>query len=125
MAASSSNTAFPQKNLIIGSGPDADIQVRESSVERQHAEIYQQSSGRWMISDLGTASGTLVNDRRISLAALREGDVVTIGSKSLVWPKDFIQEQAPSASSPTPQVQEVQQAPQAQWLDYGDRKSVV
>lgn len=114
MAVSNPNTAFPRKNLIIGSAPDADIQVRESSVERQHAEIYRQSNGRWMISDLGTASGTLVNDRRISLAALRERDVVIIGSKSLVWPKDFIQVQAPSASSPTPQVQEVQQAPQAQ-----------
>lgn len=114
MAASSSNTAFPQKNLIIGSGPDADIQVRESSVERQHAEIYQQSSGRWMISDLGTASGTLVNGEGISMAVLREGDVVVIGSKSLVWPRDFIRVQAPSDPLPPPQVQEVQQAPQAQ-----------
>ena len=84
MAVSNPSTAFPRKNLIIGSGPDADIQVRESSVERQHAKIYRQSNGRWMISDLGTTSGTLVNGKGISMAALREGDVVTIGSKSLV-----------------------------------------
>lgn len=114
MAASSSNTAFPRKNLIIGSGPDADIQVRESSVERQHAEIYRQSSGRWMISDLGTASGTLVNGEGISMAVLREGDVVVIGSKSLVWPRDFIRMQAPSDSRPTSRGQEVQKVPQVQ-----------
>lgn len=102
MAASSSNTAFPRKNLIIGSGPDADIQVRESSVERQHAKIYRQSSGRWVISDLGTASGTLVNGRGISMAALREGDVVAIGGTSLVWPEGFTRIQVPHFSSPTP-----------------------
>lgn len=116
MAVSNPSTAFPRKNLIIGSGPDADIQVRESSVERQHAKIYRQSNGRWMISDLGTTSGTLVNGKGISMAALREGDVVTIGSKSLVWSKDFIRVQAPSDPLPPPQVQEVQQAPQAQRL---------
>lgn len=99
------STASPRRDLlIIGSDPDSDVQVLESGAEHHHAKIYRQSDGRWMISDLGTASGTLVNGKRISLAVLREKDVITIGRKSLAWPADFTRtpKRIPEPKAPPP-----------------------
>ena len=106
------STVFPRRDLTIGSDPDSDVQVLESGAEHRHAKIYRQSDGRWMISDLGTASGTLVNGKRISLAVLREKDVITIGRKSLVWPADFTRIRVADASSKVPQVPTPPQTPQ-------------
>ena len=106
------STVFPRRDLTIGSDPDSDVQVLESGAEHHHAEIYRQSNGRWMIADLGTALGTLVNGKRISLAALHEKDVITIGRKSLVWPADFTQIRVADASSQAPQVPVFPHAPQ-------------
>lgn len=107
------STASPRRDLlIIGSDPDSDVQVLESGVEHHHAKICRQSDGRWMISDLGTASGTLVNGKRITLAVLREKDVITIGRKSLVWPADFTRIRVADASNEVPQVPTPPQTPQ-------------
>jgi len=43
--------------LTIGSGPDADIHIRDPQCEPLHARVYPTEAG-WMVEDLGSASGT-------------------------------------------------------------------
>ena len=62
----------------IGRVPDNDIVVPHLSVSRHHAEL-RVTPGGYRIVDLGSHNGTFVNERRVTEAALAEGDTVGFG----------------------------------------------
>ncbi|MFT5466747.1 MAG: adenylate cyclase [Verrucomicrobiales bacterium] len=65
-------------HTVIGRSPEADIKVFSSRVSREHCMVRQQASGFWLY-DLGSANGTLLNDREISQPTqLKHGDVIAI-----------------------------------------------
>ncbi len=62
----------------IGRSENNDIQIAERHVSRQHA-IINFRDGVFMISDLGSANGTFVNDRRLTEPfPLAHGDVIRL-----------------------------------------------
>src|SRR5258706_988909 len=62
----------------IGRSPSNDISIPERHVSRQHAVINFRD-GVFMISDLGSANGTFVNDRRLTEPfPLAHGDVIRL-----------------------------------------------
>jgi len=71
---------------VLGSGPvrvgrmsDNDIVLDDEAVSRRHARIERRADG-WVVMDVGSRNGTLVNDRDISgVATLRHGDNLQIG----------------------------------------------
>jgi hypothetical protein len=70
--------------LTIGRDPQNDVVLHDGNVSRRHALI-KSSDGRLQIRDEGSANGTFVNGHRLNgPAALRAGDVITIGSEQLV-----------------------------------------
>lgn len=65
---------------VIGRLDTCDLPVDDKSVSREHARLSRLRDG-YVIEDLGSTNGTLVNGRRIDEAViLRAGDTVTIGS---------------------------------------------
>ena len=65
--------------VTIGRHPDNTVVVPEPQASRHHAEIAMQG-GRWVIQDLGSANGTLVNGEKIGGPhVLKDGDQVEIG----------------------------------------------
>jgi Protein of unknown function (DUF3662)/Inner membrane component of T3SS, cytoplasmic domain len=64
--------------VSLGRLPDCDILLADSGASRQHAEIRQQG-GEWVIADLGSTNGTMVNELTIGERALHDGDRITIG----------------------------------------------
>lgn len=69
--------------LTVGSAPDNDLVIDETSVSRVHA-VVQQLSGRWFIEDCGSRNGTSVNQRRLTgMVALESDDEVTLGRARL------------------------------------------
>ena len=68
--------------VIIGKGPDCDVQLRGWFVARQHARIYRTETG-WMVEDLG--GGVQLNGRKADLAGpLVEGtDRITLAGYEL------------------------------------------
>ncbi|WP_428267085.1 FHA domain-containing protein [Haliangium sp.] len=67
---------------VIGRRPGQDgIFILESSISREHAEIYfDDEASAWFIRDLGSKNGTLVNDDTISEpTSLSSGDAVFFG----------------------------------------------
>jgi ABC-type multidrug transport system ATPase subunit len=67
----------------IGRAPDCDIVLADPHVSRNHAELRWEERGGWQVRDLGSHNGTYVNGRRITVAPLREGDILSLGRRHL------------------------------------------
>ena len=68
--------------MTIGRLPDCDIVVSDPGASRQHAQI-RFDGERFVVADLGSTNGTLVNDVDARERPLEDGDRVTIGSTVL------------------------------------------
>ena len=66
-------------NTSIGRSPSNDIVLKETKVSRQHAAINLRG-GSYVIVDLKSSNGLLVNGRKVEEAVLNDGDELTIGS---------------------------------------------
>ena len=68
----------------IGRAPACEIPIDDKSVSRYHAQIVRER-GAFLIEDLGSTSGTLINGLPFgNIAALCERDVIQIGGCQLV-----------------------------------------
>ena len=68
----------------IGRGADNDIELDDITVSRQHCEITATEGGH-IVSDKGSLNGTYVNQRRVDVAELTQGDEVQVGKFRLVY----------------------------------------
>jgi pSer/pThr/pTyr-binding forkhead associated (FHA) protein len=63
----------------LGRAAHAELVVADSTVSAEHARILQVGS-EWVVSDLGSTNGTLVNEARVDgQARLTHGDVLALG----------------------------------------------
>jgi len=70
--------------LEIGRGPTCDISIPNRFVSTHHARIFAYD-GHWMLQDLGSTNGTLVNGEAVDApCALQAGDQVTIGDTEFI-----------------------------------------
>ncbi|HZF92957.1 DUF1707 and FHA domain-containing protein [Streptomyces sp.] len=66
-------------SLRIGRDPASGLRLTHETVSRIHAELSRQG-GMWILRDLGSTNGTVVNGRRvIGATVVREGDQVSFG----------------------------------------------
>ncbi len=73
--------------LAIGKAPNNNIVIDEKTVAPAHAEIgFVQ--GHYVLTDLGSKSGTRVNGVVVNQAPLRDGDLIQIGSLALRFQAD-------------------------------------
>lgn len=75
-------------NVRIGRHRDNDICIANHSVHRQHAVIFRDSNGAFVIRDLGTKNGVVVNNVRCSQTVLNDGDVIELGEVRLRYSVD-------------------------------------
>ncbi len=73
---------------ILGRGPEADVRVLDDLASRGHASIEHEWDagrrvGRFVLCDLGSTNGTLVNNRPVDRIELREGDKIQVGDTLL------------------------------------------
>ncbi len=66
---------------VVGTAPDCDVLVSDSSVSGRHAEFSAQA-GVFRVSDLGSTNGTFVNDKRVTQSDLVDGDTLRLGRTS-------------------------------------------
>lgn len=72
-----------QEIIKIGRLQTSDVRLEDDKVSRMHAVIEVAAPGEVYIIDLGSASGTLVNDEKINKRKLQTGDVIQIGNKRI------------------------------------------
>ncbi|MFM7362544.1 MAG: transglycosylase domain-containing protein, partial [Cyanobium sp.] len=71
-----------EERLRIGRAPLCELVVEAEGVSRVHAFVEKERPGDrdWRLEDFDSANGLFLADRRIRAVALRDGDVVTLGS---------------------------------------------
>jgi FhaA, N-terminal domain/FHA domain len=71
-----------QPEVTIGRLPECDVVVDDPGASRQHARV-RRTDGGFVLVDLGSTNGTLVNDVAIQEHVLENGDRITIGETIL------------------------------------------
>jgi hypothetical protein len=66
------------ERAVIGRLSGSEVEIEDPGASRRHAEIRRQGEN-FVVVDLGSTNGTLVNDNPISEATLEDGDRITIG----------------------------------------------
>ncbi len=66
------------RHTTIGRTPDNDVQIEADYISRHHAVMLLTADGT-VVEDLDSTNGVYVNGKRVSRAALNEGDLLTIG----------------------------------------------
>lgn len=68
--------------VTLGRLPESDVVVSDAGASRQHARIAN-ANGAFVLTDLGSTNGTLVNDEPVRERTLVDGDRITIGETVL------------------------------------------
>jgi pSer/pThr/pTyr-binding forkhead associated (FHA) protein len=74
--------ALAKPSVTIGRLPECDVVVDDAGASRQHARIRRTESG-FVLTDLGSTNGTMVNGEPIQEHVLEHGDRITIGETEL------------------------------------------
>lgn len=79
--------ALEKAVINIGRHPDNDIVLNDPRISRQHAQL-RAVNGRYILFDLDSAAGTLVNNQKVHQAVLTPGDVISLAGYPLVYGQD-------------------------------------
>jgi FHA domain-containing protein len=74
--------ALMKERVVIGRLADSDVVVPDPGVSRRHAEVRRENGG-FVLADLGSTNGTIVNGTMIGERALEEGDRIKVGNTIL------------------------------------------
>jgi pSer/pThr/pTyr-binding forkhead associated (FHA) protein len=89
------NIPLSQPVVNIGRRRDNDVILDHPGVSRHHAQL-RLRFGRYMLFDLGSTRGTMVNGQPIREAVLQSGDVIRMADVTLIYVEEA---PAPSASA--------------------------
>ncbi|NLG97457.1 MAG: DUF3662 domain-containing protein [Chloroflexi bacterium] len=83
------NQVFTLNRMVINIGrrPDNNLVISDPRVSRTHAQI-RAIRGQYILFDLNSTGGTLVNGRRIHQCALKPGDVISLSGVPLIYGED-------------------------------------
>jgi hypothetical protein len=77
---SGQRVSLTQGTVTVGRLPECTISVNDSNISRNHAEL-RQGAGSYVVVDLNSTNGTLVNGVRITgEQRLNDGDIISFGS---------------------------------------------
>jgi signal transduction histidine kinase/CheY-like chemotaxis protein len=73
---------FPvHKEALLGRHEEAEVRVDDTEVSREHAKIRATAMGSFVLKDLDSRNGTMLNGARIEQAKLELGDRIQLGSR--------------------------------------------
>lgn len=79
--------------MTVGRQLNNDIVIDNQTVSRRHAQL-RWRYGRYVIYDLGGRQSTAVNGQPVAEHVLQAGDVILLGTASLVYGEDVIEQEA-------------------------------
>jgi pSer/pThr/pTyr-binding forkhead associated (FHA) protein len=73
-----------KSRFLIGRNLECDLTVQDTIASREHAVI-RESQGKFMLEDLHSRNGTLLNGNKISTVTLTDGDEIRIGDCRIMF----------------------------------------
>jgi pSer/pThr/pTyr-binding forkhead associated (FHA) protein len=70
--------------LTIGRSPDCDVSLHDILLSRNHCRLERTRDG-WVVTDLGSKNGTVIDGRPVTRHALRPGEVIRIGRVNVTF----------------------------------------
>lgn len=86
--------------LSIGRGPTADVSLEDLEVSRHHCALLLWEDD-WVLKDGGSSNGTWVNQKRVPIIILKDGDIIRIGKTEM----EFRAEERQRGRSPSATLQ--------------------
>jgi hypothetical protein len=82
-------TNFPLRTVVVNIGrhSDNDLVLEDQYVSRHHAQL-RAINRRYVIFDVGSTGGVLLNGKPVTQATLHPGDVIRIGMTHLIYVQD-------------------------------------
>jgi len=71
-------TPLDRPEVVMGRGPECQLQLTDYGISRQHAKVTRDADG-YVCIDLNSRNGTRVNGARITQVVLTDGDEITLG----------------------------------------------
>ena len=90
---------FKKGPIYIGRQMGSQIFLPQTGVSRQHAVIYTNNTGEWILEDLDSVNKTFVNHDAIHTCVLKEGDKIDIGDFTIEV--KLAEDQTPEIKHPT------------------------
>jgi|GEM_PF-1378868 len=90
------------REYTIGRSSDTDMPLRHPSVSRRHCKVMLVPPGKWLITDIGSSNGILVNRQRVTTDILKDGDTVQLGMVTLEFRVIAEPSPRPKAQEPSP-----------------------
>jgi predicted component of type VI protein secretion system len=76
--------SFDQDTITVGRSPDCHVFLDNSGVSREHLRIVRTPEGYFEATEMGSANGTLLNDKPLKRSYISTDDVIQIG-KFTLW----------------------------------------
>jgi len=76
--------SIDKSRFLIGRNQECDLMIQDTIASREHAVI-REIQGRFMLEDLKSRNGTLVNGKKISNVGLADGDEIQIGDSRILF----------------------------------------
>src|SRR5258705_12977323 len=67
-----------QEPVLIGRRKDCAVMIDDVGVSGHHAKL-QRQDGRWILADLNSSNGTMVNGNTVQTWSLQHGDMIVFG----------------------------------------------
>ena len=84
----------------IGRVPDNTVAIDNPAVSSHHARIFRDADN-FILEDLQSTNGTLVNGQLVSRHTLKNGDAIGIGKHTLVFQRADKEEETPAEAGPS------------------------
>jgi pSer/pThr/pTyr-binding forkhead associated (FHA) protein len=84
------NRVFPLNQMVVNIGRRVDnhLVMADPRVSRAHAQI-RAIRGQYVLFDLNSTGGTMVNGRRVHQCALKPGDVISLSGVPLIYGEEI------------------------------------
>ena len=69
--------------VVIGRGSRCEVTLDDPYISNEHARIYQDPFGRWLVEDLGSKNGVRIDGRKIDARSVLPGEEICIGPFTL------------------------------------------
>ena len=122
-----------KETFSIGRTPENDLELKDSLISRRHSSIVRRGE-EFHVYDLGSSNGTYVNQEKIEVRILKDGDMIRLGETQITFRDENNPREAPHKEllaaaaavpmsgfqEPTMRIQHVSEIAESFQLDFTD-----